>query len=263
MKKVAKIMTIVVVILVVAYLVHLKVSINIRSNTQDPPTGSFDWYYLNMLNSPNAFDDALRDIPKEIKGNPQKFLDDKLLPLVKVLELLPIEGLSNEKMGDNAVRCHILSNFVVSVSRKILKEKQNDNIKLQILEMSARIVRIARKLRNFTVKFNELSASTSWLSVASNDIYLNVLVKINDIVYDDKCDTTATVDYDITDIMFRLNESVDRNVYTNILEEIEYDNKELIQKLHKKLSKLGCYEKKNITTQQKFLKHIKEFALKK
>lgn len=99
MKKVAKIMTIVVVILVVAYLVHLKVSINIRSNTQDPPTGSFDWYYLNMLNSPNAFDDALRDIPKEIKGNPQKFLDDKLLPLVKVLELLPIEGLSNEKNG--------------------------------------------------------------------------------------------------------------------------------------------------------------------
>lgn len=166
-------------------------------------------------------------------------------------------------MGDNAVRCHILSNFVVSVSRKILKEKQNDNIKLQILEMSARIVRIARKLRNFTVKFNELSAGTSWLSVASNDIYLNVLVKINDIVYDDKCDTTATVDYDITDIMFRLNESVDRNVYTNILEEIEYDNKELIQKLHKKLSKLGCYEKKNTTTRQKFLKHIKEFALKK
>lgn len=255
MKKFFKVIAIGMAVLFIVSLVHLKVSININSKDKEPKMGSFDWYYLNMVNSPNNFDDALRHLPIGVKGDSQKLLDDKLSPLVKVLETLKIDKLKKEQLFDTATRCHMLSNCLSSIARKLLKDKQPDRRKFYILELSARIMRVMRRVRNFIPE-----ASTPWLSVLYNDIYLNILVKINDIVYDDECNTSESVSYDINDILFRLNEAVDPNIYTNTLEEIEYDNKELVKKLYAKLERLGYYNAKHAQTEQKFLTHIKEFV---
>lgn len=269
MKRIQKIVCFAVVVIIIAGagVVFVKSQRGIKvnyPNTPNPPVGSFDGDYLNVLDSPEAFDDALRDIPDKVKGDPQKFLNDKLLPFIKTLESLQIEKLSKEQLGDNAGRCHILSNILIRISGKILKDKQSDNIKLCILELSARLMRVARRIRNLKVKFfDDIRVSTPWLSVLGNDNYLNILVKINEVVYDDECDTSESVDYDITDIVFRLNESVDWNIYTNTLEEIEYDNEELIKKFYKKLEKLGFYKTKNIAAKEKFLSHIKNAVTKK
>jgi hypothetical protein len=186
--------------------------------------------------------------------------------LINAIEKLPLSDIANneDKLSDVERTCHVFSNLLTHISKKIFAEKTNVSLMDQLLRQSARITGFTKRVRNVALQYSEQTADTLWLSVSYNDKYLNILSKINSITFlEDRKFAKKIIEYELIDIVGILNESLDRNIYQNTLSELEYDNIVLIKKFSERLSKEDIYVDDKISENealQKFLKHIREFC---
>ena len=185
-------------------------------------------------------------------------IKEKLEQCLKFVE----EDVSNlDRLGDVAGRCHLFSNKLISVSEEVMKDRRNEEANALILNMSARTLEAMRKVRNASTR-TSWTADTPWLSVLYNDNTIRILDIINLVAYDDDYDSHATIEYELTNIVTRLNEAVDPNIYINTVREIEFYNKHLVIKFYEKLEKVGSYNIRHSGPVQKFLDEIKQVVLK-
>lgn len=184
-------------------------------------------------------------------------LENLWLLYLKAIEKIPLQSTTFEELSDISGLCFFYGNSVGFAAKKLLSERQEDSTKELLLFISARIVNFTRKLRDIiTTRTGKTHADTVWLTVWYNDIRLNILNSINSIVFDDSNNADVTKYY-LLEILMRLNESVDSNIYGNIVEEIAYDNPELFKKFSEKLQCLD--EKSSDAAAKKFLEKIKSF----
>ncbi|MBO6055969.1 MAG: hypothetical protein J6P84_03235 [Alphaproteobacteria bacterium] len=177
---------------------------------------------------------------------------EKLEPCLRFVE----EDVSNlDRLDDVAGRCHLFSNKLISIAEKAMTDQRREDVNALILSMSARILEATRKVRNASIK-TSWTADVPWLTVLYNDNRLHILNIMNLIAYDDDYDSHEAVEYELTNIVTRLNEVVDPDIYINTVKEIEYDNKHLVIKFHEKLQKVGVYGVKHSGPVRKFLNEI-------
>ncbi len=185
-------------------------------------------------------------------------IKEKLEPCLGFVE----EDVSNlDRLGDVAGRCHLFSNKLKSIAEKAMADQRQENVNALILSMSARILEATRRVRNASTK-TSWTADVPWLTVLYNDNTIRILDIINLVTYDNDYDSHATVEYELTNIVTRLNESVDPNIYVNIVKGIESHNPKLIEKFYEKLQKVGSYNIEHSEPVQKFLNEIKQQVLK-
>lgn len=184
----------------------------------------------------------------------KKDLKNLWLPLLRAIENVNLSNISNEDEIISA--CHLFSNSLKLAAKKLFVEKQDDSTKELLLHISTRIMNFSRRLRNIVATHGKkLYADTFWLTVSYNDNELNVWSLINSIVFD-SCNNIEVVEYYLSEIAERLNESVDCNVYFNILGEIEDDIPDLINKLLEKVQRFGGVEKIMDPTAKKVFNYI-------
>jgi hypothetical protein len=188
--------------------------------------------------------------------------------LINAIEKLTLSDIaSNKDKLSNVERiCHLFSNLLTYISKKMSAEKNSTSSIAQLLRQSARITGFTKKIRNIALQYNELTADTLWLGVSYNDKYLNILSKINAITFLENARfTKKIIEYELSDIVGILNEALDGNIYQNTLSELEYDNAALIRKFYERLLKEGVYADNKISANkaiEKFLKHIQKFYTK-
>lgn len=185
----------------------------------------------------------------------KKDLKNLWLPLLRAIENVNLSNISNEDEIISA--CHLFSNSLKLAAKKLFVEKQDDSTKELLLHVSTRIMNFSRRLRDIAVKhkWKKTMTDTFWLIVSYNDNELNVWSLVNSIVFD-SCDNIEVVEYYLSEIAERLNESVDNNVYFNILGEIEEDTPDLINKLLETVQRLGGVEKIMDPTAKKVFNYI-------
>lgn len=182
---------------------------------------------------------------------------NRYLPCLQFIE----EDVPNlDRLEDVAGRCHLFSNKLISIAEKAMADQRREDVNALILSMSARILEAMRKVRNASTR-TSWTADTPWLSVLYNDNCLHILDIMNLVAYDDDYDSHETVEYELTNIVTRLNEVVDPNIYINTVGGIKYDNKHLVIKFHEKLEKVGSYNIRHSAPVQKFLDEIKQEVL--
>jgi outer membrane lipoprotein-sorting protein len=193
-------------------------------------------------------------------------LKTRCISCIEAIEKISLNNVIDEdKLSEIAKKCHLFSNLLVNISKKMLAEKQSEFGKSLLLQLSYRIVSFTKKVRNIISKSNKLNADTLWLSVSYNDKYLNILDRINTITFLEDDNVSNIMEYELFDIATMLNEAIDWNIYQNTVSEIEYDNPKLIAKFYEQLQKHGIFNRDKIldnSAVRKFLKHIEEFVQK-
>lgn len=214
------------------------------------------------------------DVLFELKKVSEEDLKNLWLPRLEAIEKIQLRNISDAELLEVSGNSFLFSNSLNYAAKKLLNEKQSESTKTLLLQLSARITNFTRKLRNLMMKSGKVEkdevnsdvpyaryADTTWLTIYYNDNTLNILNLVNSIIFDDDCDNAEVIKYYLSEIVMRLNEAADNNVYQNTVGEIEFNNPELIKKLHEKLQKSG-YEKFSDTTTKKFLERIRTFAEK-
>ncbi len=198
-----------------------------------------------------SLSDSLHDLNEVTKED----LKNLWLPRLRAIEKVNLSNISDEIGIRDA--CFVFSNSLRWAARRLFVEKQDDSTKELLLHISTRIMNFSRKLRDIAVAHNGKTTGTDtfWLTVSYNDNELNVWSLINSIVFD-CCDNIEVVEYYLSEIAKRLNESVDSNVYFNILGEMEDDIPDLINKLLEKVQRLGGVEKIMDPTAKKVFNYI-------
>lgn len=218
---------------------------------------------VKTIDALNAKIWALSSESEELSEN---ILRTRYLPCLKSMENMFLSSSSNEeKLLNLAGSCHIFSNALINFAKKSIKQKQYVKNKVLILQISNRIAKLIQSIYEaMPDKTDTPEISTPWLSVTYNDNYLNILDIIYSITFDKSCDSVQNIQKMLDKIVARLDENADPNIYANIVEEIEFDNTELIKAFFEKLSKACCYKTEITQTFspkiQKFINHIKEYV---
>jgi hypothetical protein len=201
----------------------------------------------------------------DVESPSEKFLKSRCIPCIEAIEKISLNNVTDDnKLSRIARTCALFSNLLVSISKKMLAEKQGKFTKSLLLQLSARIVSFTKKVRDIISKLNELNADTLWLSVSYNDKYLNILDRINIITFLEE-GNASIIGHELLDIATMLNESADRNIYQNTVSEVEFDNPKLIAKFYEQLPKYGIFNSSKISGNpavKKFLEHIGQFVRK-
>lgn len=194
-------------------------------------------------------------------------LKNKYLPcLASMKNTFPSSSSDEKKLYNLAGECHIFSNALTNFTRRSIKQKQYAKVRTLVLQISGEVARLVQKVYDIMPDENvPVAISTPWLSVTYNDNYLNILDIINSITFDNTYNSIKNIQPMLDKIVARLDEETDPNIYVNIVEEIEFNNTELIKMFFYKLSQVGCYETRTIKTfssaTQKFINHVKTYVV--
>ena len=183
----------------------------------------------------------------------ESIIKEKWLPLLNDLEK---DAVSTKNLDEVTDRCSLFIDSLLHLSKKAMAEERNEILNSQILNMSARSVEVARKIKNVMTKVDSFDAYAFWYAICAKHNNIRVLNMMNLLTFDDSYDSHEVVSHELLD-MSNLYEPM-----PNFQDEIVFDNTALVEKFYAKLQKIGCYDVSYSKQITQFLDYIQKIATK-
>lgn len=183
----------------------------------------------------------------------ESVIKEKWLPLLNDLEK---DVVSTKNLDEVTDRCSLFIDSLLHLTKRTMAEERNEILNSLILNMSARSVEVARKIKNVMTKVDSFDAYAFWYAICAKHNNIRVLNLMNLLTFNDSYDSHEVVSHELLD-MSNLYEPM-----PNFQNEIVFDNIALVEKFYAKLQKIGCYDVTYSKRIKQFLDYIKKIATK-